>query len=223
MKGFWEHFFQINETLKDFYISAYKQQKEQTDNESLNARKQKYQIYLDERKSLNDAIKETAHQFDKAILTLAAGALALSLTFIKDIAPTPKIGTFYLLFFAWATFIISILATLISFFTSQKACQRQIKIVEIEFLEERSEENDNDKMDNPFNRYTRILNMVSIAFFILGVILLIIFSSLNFPKQKEGTMSDNKAITEPLKPGGGYETPSLPAQPPQLPPVKKDK
>jgi hypothetical protein len=159
----------------------YKQVQNQTDSKSLNIPDQKYQVYLDERKSLNDAIKETSHQFDKAILTLAAGALALSLTFIKDIAPNPKTNTLILLFFAWGAFIISILSTLISFFTSQKACQRQIAILEREFLEEHAQEQ-LSKMENPYTIYTIRLNIVSITFFIFGVLLLIIFSSLNFPK-----------------------------------------
>jgi len=49
-----------------------------------------YQTYLEERKILIDSERETAQQFDKAILTLAAGALALSITFINQIAPEPK-------------------------------------------------------------------------------------------------------------------------------------
>jgi len=48
-----------------------------------------YQVYLDERKMLIYAERETAQQFDKAVLTLAAGALALSITFIKHIGLPP--------------------------------------------------------------------------------------------------------------------------------------
>ena len=42
--------------------------------------------YIEFKKMVSDGLLSGAQQHDKAILTLAAGALALSLTFIKDIA-----------------------------------------------------------------------------------------------------------------------------------------
>lgn len=60
-----------------------------------------YQAYLEERKILIDAERDTAQQFDKAILTLAAGALALSITFINQIAPQPIPNSICFLITAW--------------------------------------------------------------------------------------------------------------------------
>jgi hypothetical protein len=40
-------------------------------------KQEEYKVYLEERKQLIEAERGTAQQFDKAILTLAAGALAL--------------------------------------------------------------------------------------------------------------------------------------------------
>jgi FtsH-binding integral membrane protein len=179
---------------------------------------QRYRIYLDERKSLNDAIKETQRQFDKAILTLAAGALALSLTFITNVVTFPKAETLCLLSSSWIAFVISIISTLISFFSSQKACTKQIEIMENEFLEERQETNDKKRQKNPYNLYTTLLNITSITFFILGVILLMCFTSINLKVKKEEAMSVKETVIKPSKPDGGYVPPSKPIKPK---PIKK--
>ncbi len=134
-----------------------------------------YQVYLSETESLVDAEKASAQQFDKAILTLAAGALAISLTFINQIAPNPKSWTLYILFSAWLTFCFSILSTLISLLTSQLACSRQREILENEFFETKQQQ---DAQNNPA-KSTQILNWISIVSFIIGVLLLAIFSISN--------------------------------------------
>ena len=135
-----------------------------------------YQVYLEERKQLIDAERGTAQQFDKAILTLAAGALALSITFIKQIAPHPKSQSIYFLIAAWVLFCLSLLSTLISFLTSQGACRRQREILDSDII---GKNHDNK---NSSAIWTNRLNYLSITFFIFGVIFLIIFSIFNIPK-----------------------------------------
>lgn len=142
----------------------------------LQNKQDKYQVYLDERKQLIDAERETAQQFDKAILTLAAGALALSITFIKQIAPHPKSQSIYFLIVAWILFSFSILSTLISFLVSQAACRRQREILDQDISEKER------KIKNNAADWTNRLNYLSIAFFILGIVFLIIFSAINLPK-----------------------------------------
>lgn len=142
----------------------------------LQNKQDKYQVYLDERKQLIDAERETAQQFDKAILTLAAGALALSITFITQIAPHPKSQSIYFLIVAWILFSFSILSTLISFLISQAACRRQREILDQDISEKEH------KIKNNAADWTNRLNYLSIAFFILGIVFLIIFSAFNLPK-----------------------------------------
>lgn len=136
-------------------------------------KEEKYQIYLEERKQLIAAERETAQQFDKAILTLAAGALALSITFINQIAPNPKPHSVYFLIGAWILFCSSILSTLISFLTSQVACRKQRDI-----LDDKLSSRENNK-SNKAASWTNRLNYFSIAFFILGVVSLIVSSAMN--------------------------------------------
>ena len=151
-----------------------------------------YNVYLEERKSLIDAKREGIRSFDKAILTLAAGALGLSLTFIRQIVPDIKSGTMFMLICAWSSFCISILSTLISFLTSQSACSRQIEIMEAKYFDDNSDMSEKVNYKNKPAIWTERLNKYSIFIFIIGVILLVTFSSVNLSPIKEETMADKK-------------------------------
>lgn len=140
-------------------------------------KKEEYKVYLEERKQLIASERDTAQQFDKAILTLAAGALALSITFINQIAPQPKPYSIYWLIIAWSFFCLSLLSTLISFLTSQAACRKQRAILDEE-ISKNSKKNNNTEENNAA-LWTDKLNKLSIAFFILGVMLLVVFSAMN--------------------------------------------
>ena len=71
--------------------------------------------YLSERTLLIEIEQKSAAQHDKAILTVASGGLALSLTFLKEIAPHPLPETWKYIGISWACFVLSILTILLSF------------------------------------------------------------------------------------------------------------
>lgn len=139
--------------------------------------KTKYEVYLEERKSLISAELEQARHFDKYILTLAAGTFGLSLLFIRQIVPQPETGTVWLLVAAWVAFALSILLTLVSFLLSQLAYRKQREILE------KSYEEDNEQgaevSTNKFATCTQFLNWTSMSLFIIGVVFLVIFSATN--------------------------------------------
>jgi len=139
----------------------------------------KYKVYLEERKSLVDAEREGSRLFDKAILTLAAGAFGLSLTFIRQIVPNIISGTMFMLICAWVGFCISLLSTLISFLTSQFACSKQREILEAEYFDNHSGYEKKAIFKNKTAIWTKRLNILSIFTFIIGVIFLAIFSIIN--------------------------------------------
>jgi len=138
-----------------------------------------YKVYLEERKSLVDAEREGSRLFDKAILTLTAGAFGLSLTFIRQMAPDIKSGTAFMLVYAWVGFCISLLSTLISFLTSQSACSKQREILEAEYFNNHSSHDKKANLKNKASVCTWWLNILSISTFIIGVIFLAIFSISN--------------------------------------------
>lgn len=141
-------------------------------------KQKKYEVYLEERKSLIEAERIGYQQFDKAILTLAAGALVLSITFIRYIAPTPVPNKPFLIIFSWGFLLASILSTLISFVTSQRGCRKQRKILEEYFFSEAKPE----ASKNPFYTATAVFNIASLFCFTIGVVFLAIFASVNLPR-----------------------------------------
>ena len=138
-----------------------------------------YKVYLEERKLLVDAKREGARSFDKAILTLAAGAFGLSLTFIRQIVPNAGPDYMFCLILAWSGFCVSLLSTLISFLASQYACSRQIEILDEVYIDNQSEQDRKVKLKNEPAIWTRRLNILSICAFIVGVIFLATFSIVN--------------------------------------------
>ena len=71
------------------------------------------------------ANQKAQEDYDKAILSLAGGAFAVSLLFIEKIT-TGQISHAWLLLTAWLCWLFSIAAVLISYFSSQKALQKAI-------------------------------------------------------------------------------------------------
>jgi len=90
--------------------------------DSNNNKDLKWKVYLFERKLLVDAFLKGFHSFDKAVLTLSAGAFGLSLAYLRQIAPCPKSGTLVFLKWSWVCFGVCIISTLYSFVTSRSGC-----------------------------------------------------------------------------------------------------
>lgn len=175
-----------------------------------------YEAYAEERKILIEAEKETAQQFDKYVLTLAAGALALSITFINQIAPKPISCSLWILLLAWSLFSLSILSTLISLLTSQRACRRQIEIYEQAFKGQGIGE-------NSYAWWTVLLNRASIGLFVFGTFALIIFTGINMISNKgEENMADSEKTTQkPVeKIDRGFVPPATPGFVPPKQPIK---
>jgi len=96
----------------------------------------RYEAYRDERKALVESEHASADGFDKHILTLASGALAVSLVFLEKIAPEPKQATLPYLYLAWGTLVLALCFILSSFLTSQHAHRKQRQLPEETFYSE---------------------------------------------------------------------------------------
>jgi hypothetical protein len=79
----------------------------------------------DYRSEFDQAVTTASLSFDKAVTTLAGGALGLSITFIHDIAPEPvHEGRIAL---AWVAFALALMFSMASFLTSEYAHRHLIK------------------------------------------------------------------------------------------------
>lgn len=127
---------------------------------------------------LLDAGGEATKSLDQALLTLSAGALGISLTFIKDIAQHP-IWELYL-FLAWLAFAIALCATLISFRFSQYGFDRQVDILDAE--QSSKEPLPHQECHNQWIGPIEVANTIAIVSFMAGVTSLAWFCIINFHK-----------------------------------------
>jgi hypothetical protein len=129
--------------------------------------------YRDERKLLVDAEREAAATFDKYLIMLSAGTLALSITFLKDIAPKPN-GVCHLCT-SWAFLAVSLFTIMISFLGSQHAMRRQRRIIDADALRQKRARGQR----NVWAIAVTVLNWASVVLFALGVVFMVVFASMN--------------------------------------------
>lgn len=130
------------------------------------------EAYLEERKTLVEAEGEASQSLDKALITLSAGAFGLSLLFISRIAPEPE--ALLWLYAAWGGFILSLVSILSSFLASQKAFRKARELLDDDFRNEGS-----GRESSFWNKLTAGLTIASILAFIVGVVALAVFATLN--------------------------------------------
>ncbi len=148
--------------------------------------------YLDYRKNLNDSLYQISDSFDKTIITLAGGALGLSITFIHEIAPHPDPTTLPTLTTAWAFLVAALLSILLSLLTSQRAKVKEIEEVDNAYNPEGAPGLPTNpvlrliiKIATRFDDFlgwgpiTPMLNLFAILFTIAGIALLAVFSVQN--------------------------------------------
>lgn len=176
----------------------------------------------DYRKHLWDALRAGQEQYDKYLLTLSSGGLAISLTLIKDIFGKSKLACPTVLVVSWVLFCLSIVATLASFLTSQKSLRKHLCNYE-EYIATGNDEK--LKTPNPIEMLTNFLNYASGSCFFIAVVATIIFASINV--ERSGIMSKDKledlqkGYSAPQAPrhqtNDGYTPPPAPTQQQQQP------
>jgi hypothetical protein len=132
--------------------------------------------YRQYRRQLVSLLQASYEHFDRAILALSGGGLALSLAFVKDIVPLSKNECRAMLVISWCLFAASILCTLISFLMSQQAIHRQI-----EYADKYYGENKEEYLTRPniFSSWVTGLNIASAVSFFFAVIATVIFAAIS--------------------------------------------
>jgi len=105
----------------------------------------------------------SSEQFDKAMLFVASGALAISITFIEKIVHLETAQWKLLLFLSWIAEALTILLYTINHYISIKALNNKIKNYEI------------DKKDKNYDLAVKRLNVCSIVSLGIGLTFLVIF------------------------------------------------
>lgn len=151
-----------------------------------------YESYKRQRTKLHDAALETGARYDRIVLTLGGGAMALSITFIEKIAPEPRVWTIALLILAWFTLLLSVIMQLLALATSQKAVHHQIDRLDAEYQFYFGSDNVEEcvrqrlpESESPYVTKLKFCNDVSMWSLVIGIIFLFLFSGSNLCAKKE--------------------------------------
>jgi hypothetical protein len=160
-------------------------------------RKARYEAYIKDKDTLRNDSLQVSDRYDKAILALAGGALALSITFLEKIAPHPAGWTFYVLGTAWLCLIGSLLLEMFALATSQTVTNEQIELLNEDYRQFLMSLPEQGQLEPPpempaskdvihrWKKRTRSFNSWSLWLLAAGIILLCVFSVCNLPYQSK--------------------------------------
>ncbi len=155
---------------------------------STSASGERFKNFIEARRSLEASSHKAIEQFDKAVLTLAAGGLSISLLFIKEVAPHPEPNTLWLLHYGWGGFTVSLLLVLCSFLFGYHSYRREIGVLEEMYK-------DPELKIPPPNRWIAgalVLNWMSAFALIFGATFIVCFATMN-PPNPEGSENMSKS------------------------------
>jgi phosphoglycerol transferase MdoB-like AlkP superfamily enzyme len=136
--------------------------------------KQTFDIYRDYINQLREARLKSYEQFDKTIITMSSGGLALSLAFLKDFIAWSDARNGWCLITSWILFAISLLSVLISFYFSPFEIDKQLNLTEDYYIEGKKEsfraKNTWTCLLKSLNAFSIITLMVAVAFTLAFVI-----------------------------------------------------
>ena len=124
------------------------------------------------RTSLIQTIEKLNDNYDKLIITLSGGALALSLAFLKDIVKETPICEPVYLILAWCLFILSLTCVLGSLLFGIAAHRKAIKQVDVGTIYK-------EHPGGIYSRLTAVLHYIGTIFLIVGLIFITIFAYAN--------------------------------------------
>ena len=179
---------------------------------------------LNERKEYVDAARESARTFDKAVLAFGSAVFGFSIAFVKDIAPRPAAETLKWLGASWVLFSVGLLAILLSFLFSHRAC-----LFEIEVGEKVTSIEDYKRGENRWSQATNWCNIGCVVFLFLG---LLCWSKFAIDNLGHGDAEMNKVVVptekkgyvpppSSVKPSSPAQAPTAPAAPPTSQPIPK--
>lgn len=148
------------------------------------------------RNMLIETEQRISEQFDKTILTIAGGALAISLAFIKDVIGNGVMQAGWLLIISWASLTICLVLILVSFYSSLLAYRKAQDQVDNKTIK-------NETPGGHFSKIVSISNAAGILLLCVGLVTLFIFAYENLSKENENgskTYTSTKTNSPNTKP-----------------------
>ena len=146
-----------------------------------------------DRENLLKIKEKSDDDFEKNITYISAGALGLSMTFIEKIVDIHKGSFLCFLFTAWGLLTLTLLVNLLSHYLSSYYHDKSTQELD----------KDDPEIDNNIdkrNSIMRKINIGTVISLILGIIFLILFTSINLTKMKgEESKKETKITTTETK------------------------
>ncbi len=152
----------------------------------------RYEIFLTEREALYKTAETAATQYAKAIITLSGASLVLTLTFIKDISPSPIRPSIPLIIASFMCFGFSLLATTVSLLLAQYAFIKQVEVTRQELLDNGESAAKSKKLKNYYTTFLHVLNIAGLVAFTAGLVTCVLFVSMNMPRNRIAISGENK-------------------------------
>lgn len=118
----------------------------------------------------------SSENFDKSVLTLSSGGLALSMGFLKDFISIADARFAWALYTSWVALTVATCCTIVSFLVSLRAHGVAQKAGDRYYID--GDEKAFDEL-NPWDICTNRLNVLSGASFVSGIVLTTLFVSTN--------------------------------------------
>lgn len=124
------------------------------------------------RASLIETVRALNESYDKMLLTLSGGALALSIAFLKDVVTLENLKNPELLLLSWGAFIVSLASVLGRVMFGIEAHRKAIAQVDGGTIYK-------SKPGGRFSSLTRALHILSAASLLIGLVLIAVFAYRN--------------------------------------------
>lgn len=165
-----------------------------------------YEEYISHRERLLAGEQHYARSYDKWLLTLSGGALALSMALCKDVVVGTPQGTHWLLA-SWVLFAVAILSTLTCILLSHGAHEKDVEV--LDRIYEKHEKHWQRQVSVAQGAQWRqkaigYLNRASLVCFVAGLCLLAYFASQNLVKIGENDVGQEQAAGDAIASEGNH-------------------
>jgi hypothetical protein len=141
----------------------------------------KFEWYLTRRSGYSSGARDSYSRYDQTIASVSAGAIVLSITFLKDIGYTSQ--SIPWLYGSWISFLAAGGLSLYSLRTSADSDIERLAELERLVRGKKPEipEKDGKTRAEKLGESTVLLNRASLGFCLLGITLAMMFAFLNYP------------------------------------------
>ena len=156
--------------------------------------------------------------YDKAILTLSSAALALSLTFTKDVVPLLTASGIWLLYSSWVLFVLTLSVNIWGYIVALHGFRRQWKLSFRVFRHRTATEKTLQKLMEDHRETLYRLNVGQGCLFLAAMLALASFMMINIylerTMQKPTQSQQHTSDISRAKPSAAYVPSQAPAQAP---------